>query len=1125
MTERRVPVGLKVIIAASVLAVLMHVVAMQPAFAGMSGDNTEIDSPPPVVQLLNEVDSLVEDGAFDSAMTVSRQALRLVEHSDSAPDTVVAQCLQRLACCYFEQCQYHASDSLYRLAHSIMVDRFGPESLQAGRLLYHVGRVTVYLDNPDEQVALLEKSLNIMEHWLGPSSPELVPVLQDLAYAITFRDEIDKSEELLMRSLSIAELAPEDRYESTAKTLSYLGCLRFYQGRVTEADSLYQLAINLITEHLGPDHYALARPLRFRGLLRDELFLFGQAIQDFSRALKLQVGRHGRIHPLNTFVMGGMAGVYIREGRFERAEPLIEEGLSIYRKTIGPHHSWNSPGLATLGDLFLMQGKPVRAEQLYRQALALNSKLDSISSTQRSFPVFNSLALALFEQGKRAESESIFRQQLELKEKYLGPDNYLLCQTLSNLGYIAYLKEDYPGSLRYLERAHALLTKAFGKDNPRTLQMLSFMGDAQLALGHYDAALRSARQAYEIFVTKLAAGHPLIVSNLTLLGDVYAVTSQYDSCCKYLSELVQEQYNTVAKVLTYSSQEQRLRYIQKYPLINDLLLTICHVDSSQETRRAAFDMIVRGKSVALDAIIGDKKAAVCNESEEVRSIAARRSAVCGEISSLMLENELGPASVSSGTYTLLHAQKDSLELELSRVCSEFIKNRPADTLSSFGLANLMPDRSLIVEYVEYQYQEFKSKEYFPDRQSSPRYMALTLDASGEIGAYDLGPAEKIDSLIQRSRRIIADSHTKLHSPMARLSEELLAETTGKLYQILIEPLADRLVGKSSVIISPDGMLHLLPFEILATSDSTYLIEQYELSYVSSSRDLLDVGPKQVARNAIIVGNPDFETEIRSRAIAEPEPLDTVLPSLAIGPPPVFRTAACLQGPLLPLRYAGDEASAVKIILSRDSGFDVRFYSGPEASESVLKAMEIAPRVVHLATHGFYCDEIDSSQSILAQNPLLKSGVILAGANRTLGSKSPVSGSDDGIMTALEASSLNLVGTELVVLSACQSGVGETISSEGVFGLRRAFQQAGAEAVVMSLWDVPDKETSQLMKRFYQGWVNGTPKQEAFRAAKLSLLKESRRRNGHGHPLLWGGFVMIGNPLIRNLTKSQPTVSH
>jgi CHAT domain-containing protein len=144
--------------------------------------------------------------------------------------------------------------------------------------------------------------------------------------------------------------------------------------------------------------------------------------------------------------------------------------------------------------------------------------------------------------------------------------------------------------------------------------------------------------------------------------------------------------------------------------------------------------------------------------------------------------------------------------------------------------------------------------------------------------------------------------------------------------------------------------------------------------------------------------------------------------------------------------------------------------------------------------------------------LLWSGLALAGANKAMAydsaEKKPA---DNGIMTALELSGLNLLGTNLAVMSACETGVGMPVNGEGVFGLRRALQHAGVRTIVMSMWKAPDKETSILMQKFYSGWLGGKSKIDALRDAELELLKEARAKYGSGHPLLWAGFIMAGNP--------------
>ncbi len=184
------------------------------------------------------------------------------------------------------------------------------------------------------------------------------------------------------------------------------------------------------------------------------------------------------------------------------------------------------------------------------------------------------------------------------------------------------------------------------------------------------------------------------------------------------------------------------------------------------------------------------------------------------------------------------------------------------------------------------------------------------------------------------------------------------------------------------------------------------------------------------------------------------------------------------------------------------------YYDKAATTTILSKWQNPPRYVHLSTHGFFCQDDD----IYLKNPLLRSGLAFTGANYTImGDMVTPYTYDDGLLTALEVTGLNLIGTELVTLSACETGIGETISGEGVFGLRRAFQIAGAESILMSMWKIPDKETSDLMVRFYEKLFSGASKQKALRDSELEILKESRVKFGHGHPFLWGGFILTGNP--------------
>ena len=224
----------------------------------------------------------------------------------------------------------------------------------------------------------------------------------------------------------------------------------------------------------------------------------------------------------------------------------------------------------------------------------------------------------------------------------------------------------------------------------------------------------------------------------------------------------------------------------------------------------------------------------------------------------------------------------------------------------------------------------------------------------------------------------------------------------------------------------------------------------------------------------------------------------------------MRSADLQRGALAPLPGTKVELQEVSSLLAEHS-WHVDLYTGEKALAGVVKQVK-SPRVLHLATHGFFLQDRQGPKDnmpAVGENPMLRSGLFFAGADRVLAGMPNPAGLDDGILTAYEASGIDLHGTELVVLSACDTGLGEVKNGEGIFGLRRALQEAGAESVMMSLWAVPDRETQELMAAFYKDWLGGMDKYEALRTAQLEMRRKVTVRYGHDIPHYWGAFVLVG----------------
>ena len=340
----------------------------------------------------------------------------------------------------------------------------------------------------------------------------------------------------------------------------------------------------------------------------------------------------------------------------------------------------------------------------------------------------------------------------------------------------------------------------------------------------------------------------------------------------------------------------------------------------------------------------------------------------------------------------------------------------------------------------------------------------------------------------------------------------LAGALQRLSKLVYAPLAPRLTNVSHLILCPDGQLSRVPFEMLPVGDK-FLVEEKTISYVTSGREVARFASSAAnARDSksVVMGNPDFNFDL-----AGARPMNPAI-QLAGGPLEPRSLTRDYNGlTFQPLPGAEAEARSVAKLL----GGDAVLYLGADAREAELKAVQ-SPRVLHLATHGFYFpdQEFNSTNSFAKlgqtrklpyakwrnwENPLVRCGIALAGANHAMQITNALA--EDGLLTALDASLLNLQGTELVILSACDSGTGEVKIGEGIMSLRRAFLIAGAQSVLASHWDISDKATTQLITEFMRRWRSGEPRATAWRDAQLSLLHSKDFSNTY----FWAAFTLTG----------------
>ncbi|ERT05605.1 CHAT domain protein, partial [Lyngbya aestuarii BL J] len=435
----------------------------------------------------------------------------------------------------------------------------------------------------------------------------------------------------------------------------------------------------------------------------------------------------------------------------------------------------------------------------------------------------------------------------------------------------------------------------------------------------------------------------------------------------------------------------------------------------------------------------------------------------------------------------LRQKSEQLEAELSRRSAEF--RTLSEPITIEAVQQLIPEDAALIEFILYKPADIKARQWGKDH-----YAAYILKSSGEPQWVDLGEVEPIHkAAFFRFTLALKDKKDAFIG-----NTDDIKQTGRQLDELLMQPIREKLGNINHIIISPDAQLNLIPFAALVDENNRYLLETYQITYLTTGRDLirlqLEYSHKQPP---VIVANPDYDKpgEPTTVAVSNTRGIN----QLSRGVDMSFRA----------LPGTAEEAKVIAPLLS-----DVTLLTQSQATENAVKQLQ-SPNILHIATHGFFLKNLprvepDNSFGLISENtqqntpiqenPLLRSGLALAGFNPR------ESGLDDGVLTALEVANLKLRGTKLVVLSACETGLGEIENGEGVYGLRRAFALAGAESLLMSLWTVSDEGTKELMIKYYQRLLQNQGRSEAWRQTQLEMLNSQ----DYQHPYFWAAFVPVGD---------------
>ncbi len=725
----------------------------------------------------------------------------------------------------------------------------------------------------------------------------------------------------------------------------------------------------------------------------------------------------------------------------------------------------------------------------------------------------NNLAILYRDEGQYGRAAPLYERALAIREGAHGKDHPLVAQSLNNLANLYSDQGQYGRAESLLERALAIREGAQGKDHPEVAALLNNLASLYSDEGQYGRAEPLLERALAIREGALGGDHPDVAQSLSNLALLRVARHHLAEAMPLLERAFTLSEQHLRQEVFGFSEARLASVLQLLRAEEERLYALARAHPDQDgVHRLALTAALLRKSRSAEEIAATFRIIYRGLGPEERETFERLRALRTQRSTLSLA---GPGQLSSGDYQQrlkqLAEQGDALEAELARR-SALLRARhelppPAELLER--VAATLPKDGALVEFVAYSDSALVPKPGAPSSQRSSelRYLALLLFADGRTSAVDLGPAAPIDSAALRLRDALARGNVAyLHSAQA-------------LHELVFRRLVPLLGKARRLFLSPDGQLALVPFAALHDGHR-FLIETFDITYLTSGKELLR-RPEELpaARSVVVLADPDFGATPAASSLSTQAPPALAERSAALER---FFSTWRSQLPDKPWpRLVGTrkEAEAIKRLFP-----DAHLLLGSDATKKALLKLE-TPGLLHIATHGFFLEdgaapaavrvEEDSARvsarrvehfGAIAEtgpnrspDPLLRSGLVLAGGSAPSGSYRK----EDSWVTALELAGLDLWGTQLVVLSACETGRGDVKLGQGVYGLRRALVMAGAETVVTSLWKVDDETTRELMEGYYGNLLAGQGRAEALHGAMRAL------RQKKPHPYFWAPFIAIG----------------
>lgn len=883
-----------------------------------------------------------------------------------------------------------------------------------------------------------------------------------------------------------------------------MGRVFYFKGDFEAAEPWYLNAKAIREKILGNVHIEYSKSLNNLAILYDEMGQYEKAEPLYLETLAIRERAIGKKSPGYADALSNLAGLYMQMGLFEEAEIFGLEAMDIRAEVVGTAHPAYASSLNNLANLYFTIGVNDKAEQFYLESKAIREKAGDVENPDYIL-VLDNLGALYQTVGQYEKAEPLYLQVKALIQKAQGEAHPTFVLVLSHLAVLYHVMKQHDRAESLYLQADSLGKAILGEAHPNYLSNAIYYADLLNDLGQYEKAESLLLKSKRTFENAIGKNHPTYVELLRNLAKGFQASGNFDAAKTHLLAAIQIERDLTIKASRHLSERELSVYIQ--PFFNRLNRDLYFSQNRPDLSASCYDQLLFYKGFLLNAVsqisrLTRNDPAAAEPYNEFKSLHRRLAAEYAK-----------PASERHGV-AVLEEKANAAEKKLARQVAGFGASLRQVRWQEVQAA--LKAGEAAIEFVHYQ-------EETSGTSGGARYAALVLRSGTQQPEFiPVFEENLLNNLLQSKNQPKPDFLNQLYT---------FGKQGKTLYFTVWQPLEKALSGVETIYFSPSGLLHRLNFSAIPESAERTLADRYRLVEMGSTRQLAapsGLPDKEESAAAVTAGEGwlfgGLHYELDSAALVAANPNLT-------GPPLAVRsrglrvenTDRTHRGGVWDyLKWTDIEVISLEAIFS-DADIKTHVYQGYEGTEETFKANgtgTASPRVLHFATHGFFyaaplegkeehgsnlpSEGMEGAVFKTSDHPMMRSGLILAGANFAWKNGRPFNADrEDGILTAYEISRMNLDNTELAVLSACETGLGEIQSQEGVYGLQRAFKIAGVKYLVMSLWQVPDFQTQEFMTNFYGHWLEDKMTvSDAFRATQKAM------RAKYKDPFEWAGFILV-----------------